>query len=142
MENGDEKREFDISSILTSLLSNPDAISKMGDTISKYTKSDTSPPINDNSDILSENTNNIKNISEKSESASPTSPPQAEEANSLKFPEFLSILSSKNSASNPSTKNQTALLLAIKPYLSPRRQELIESFIKICQFSEILKKIT
>lgn len=142
MENNEEKREVDLSSLLTSLLSNPDALSKMGDTIAKYTAGDNSPPSNNNSDNIESIATTSNNNLDKSESKSPTFLQSENNSMATKLPELLSLLSSKNSSNNPAAKQQIALLLAIKPYLSNRRQELIDSFIKISQFSEILKKIT
>ena len=142
MESNEEKREIDLSSLLTSLLSNSDALSKMGDTIAKYTNGDNSPPNNNNSDNIENANATNDDISDKSESTFPTFLQSENNPMATKLPELLSLLSSKSSSNNPASKQQIALLLAIKPYLSNRRQELIDSFIKISQFSEILKKIT
>lgn len=115
--NESAKTSADLSSILGSLLSNPDAISKVNGIISQYTSSDGEK--NDTSE------------------ASPTE--AAEPASEAKIPDLLSLISSSTPTQN---KEQTALLLAIRPYLSPHRRELIDGFIRMSKLTDILKKLT
>ena len=115
--NASAKTSADLSSILSSLLSNPDAISKVNGIISQYTSSDG-----------------------ENKAASETAPSEsAEPPSETKIPDLLSLISSSAPTQN---KEQTALLLAIRPYLSPHRRELIDGFIRMSKLTDIIKKLT
>jgi hypothetical protein len=69
------------------------------------------------------------------------------EFNLDKLPEIISVISPMLSGkqSQPHSKasddNRTALLYALKPYLSSGRQEIIDSIIKISKVSEMIKRL-
>ena len=90
--------------------------------------------------------------SESDEEISQQDPPQAigvhqGELNLDKLPEIISViapmLSGKQSQFHPkaSDDHRTALLCALKPYLSSGRQEIIDSIIKISKLSEMIKRL-
>lgn len=145
MENNEEKHSPDLSSLLNSLLSNPETLSKIGATISKYTNEENAtppPPDSENNNNPQENNLNLSENDNQIANTSPTSSQISINAFAEKLPELLSLFLSSDAKNNPQSKQQIALLLAIKPYLSARRQELIDSFVKISQISDIIKKIT
>lgn len=134
-----------LSSLITNLISNPEMISKMGDILSKI-------EINNNQGISPQeasNNNNCVNNSPQSPSintenviSSPTLQSQDVGNILLKLPEFLSKISSSKSEDSVATKQQIALLLAIRPYLSDHRKELIDTFIKMNRLGSIFKNLT
>ena len=147
MSENEEKgaSAIDASTLIANLLSNPDAISKIGNIISKLGESsnDThSPPDNENTiddnNTLQQNENNNSNI----EKLSPTFQ-NLDMGNILsKLPAIISNFSSEKGEISLANKQQIALLLAIRPYLSKHRQELIDTFIKMNRLGAIFKNLT
>ena len=136
---------FDLSSLLVNLLSNPETLSKMSNIISSLSANQNvinSPPNNNNEEDKEEITEDIKNTAPDNEASSPTFQ-NLDTANILsKMPEILSKISSVKTEDSIATKQQIALLFAIKPYLSEHRKELINTFIKINRLSSIFKNLT
>lgn len=140
-----ETQSTDLSALIGNLLSNPEALSKMSNIIANIKKSengDNPPPnsnninINDGSSLkINENEDNVDNVS--------TTFQNSEISGELsKLPEILSKLSSSNFENSIADKQQIALLLAIRPYLSEHRKELIDTFIKMNHLGSIIKKLT
>ena len=140
-----ETSKMDVSTLITNLLSNPETISKIGNIISNIgeaTNEESSPlqykNIN-NDDAFSthqdRNTPNVNNLS-------PTSKNIDTSAILSKIPEILSNFSSEKPENSLANKQQIALLLAIRPYLSEHRQELIDTFIKMNRLGAIFKNLT
>jgi hypothetical protein len=116
----------------------------MGEILSKInlnTKDSNSPPNNENAEDNQENLNNLEEKPTNNEPSHPTSQNLEIGALLSKMPQILSQFSSKNSEESLATKQQIALLLAIRPYLSDRRKELIDTFIKMNKLGVIFKKI-
>ena len=142
---GEAQASNDLSSLLGSLILNPEALSKIGEIISNATSvqnednSPHSPQKENNSEEtppqIDNSTTNIKAI-----------PPTFQNPNSndilLKLPKILSKLSSEKGENSIATKQQIALLLAIRPYLSEHRKELIDTFIKMNRLGAIFKNLT
>ena len=136
---------LDVSGLLKSLLSNPEAFSKMSNIISNLASSanSTNPPqSNDNNGVNEELADNIENNTTNSKEYSPTFQNQDVTNILPKIPEILSKISSVKAEDSIATKQQIALLLAIKPYLSEHRKELIDTFIKMNKFGAIFKNLT
>ena len=136
---------LDVSGLLKSLLSNPEAFSKMSNIISNLASSanSTNPPqSNDNNGVNAELADNIENNTTNSKEYSPTFQNQDVTNILPKIPEILSKISSAKAEDSIATKQQIALLLAIKPYLSEHRKELIDTFIKMNKFGAIFKNLT
>lgn len=102
------------SDILTSLLSNPDLLSKLPQLISVI------------GPLMS---------SLSSQTATNTSPPRENEAKPVAAIPSISV-SKKNESDH-----RAALLCAMKPYLSPERQNAIDYIIKLGKLGEILKTL-
>lgn len=132
----------DVSELMHSLLSNPDSLSKISKIIENYTSSasgDNSPPA-DNLDVQKETTNNtFKESKELSSNSSPTFQNSTKPENPFGM---LSFLSSEKLQSLAFKDEQIALLLAIRPYLSEHRKELIDSFISFSKITKLLKNIS
>lgn len=136
---------LDVSELLKSLLSNPEAFSKMSNILSNLASSanSTNPPqSNDNNGVNEELADNIENNTTNSKEYSPTFQNQDVTDILPKIPEILSKISSAKAEDSVATKQQIALLLAIKPYLSEHRKELIDTFIKMNKFGAIFKNLT
>lgn len=136
---------LDVSGLLGSLLSNPEAFSKMSNILSNLTSSTNSinpPQSNDNNGVNEELADNIENNTTNSKEYSPTFQNQDVTNILPKIPEILSKISSAKAEDSVATKQQIALLLAIKPYLSEHRKELIDTFIKMNKFGAIFKNLT
>ena len=136
---------LDVSGLLGSLLSNPEAFSKMSNILSNLTSSTNSinpPQSNDNNGVNEELADNIENNTTNSKEYSPTFQNQDVTNILPKIPEILSKISSVKAEDSVATKQQIALLLAIKPYLSEHRKELIDTFIKMNKFGAIFKNLT
>lgn len=134
-----------VPSLIQSIISNPEAISKIKDIISKIDLSaiGNNPPLtNDFSEINQDNQQINENIAPDNSNSSPTF--KNFEANDLlsKMPQILSKLSSHKEENSIATKEQIALLLAIRPYLSEHRKELIDTFIKMNRLGSIFKTLT
>ena len=135
----------DLSSLVSGLLSNPEALSKISNIISKLSEnenSSNSPP----SSNIPINNQEITEISEQEAPFDKDSSPtfQNFDINTIlsKAPDILSKLSSTKIENSIADKHQIALLLAIRPYLSERRKELIDTFIKMNKFSSILMNLS
>lgn len=140
-----EKSNLDFSSLFSALLSNPETLSKVSNIIGALTEKENgvNSPLdadntNQNEPKLAKESNNTENKSE----ASPTL--QNIETNNAvaKLPEILAKFSSSNNENSLATKQQIALLLAIRPYLSEHRRELIDTFIKMNRLGAIFKNLT
>jgi hypothetical protein len=59
-----------------------------------------------------------------------------------KMPMILSLFSSVGGENSMLNKQQNDLLRAIRPYLSTRRQEVLDSLIKFERLGAMLKKLT
>lgn len=136
----DQSPNQDVSSLLSTLLSSPESLSKIGDIIAKHTKEenrDFSPPNQQNP----QNTSNISNIFDEiphiSEDASTTSQNEIKEHTPDNPLDFLSFLSSEKLNFLAIKDEQIALLLAIRPYLSEHRREVIDAFLKIRKIAKI-----
>lgn len=135
----------DLSTILASALSNPELLSKMGEMLSRATQStigNDSPPNKEISENAERHTGNLSNDIANSEEPSPTFQNSINPDITKLLPEILSLLSSQKAEISTENKQQTALLLAIRPYLSERRRELIDSFIRFDRISSALRKLT
>lgn len=146
MEEKQEKSgsTFDVSSLIGTLISNPDSLSKMSEILAKATssmQSGESPP----SEEISANSEADKTINDNFTQNSENSPPtfQNSDAGEIisKLPHILSKLSSVKAEDSIATKQQIALLLAIRPYLSDHRKELIDTFIKMNHLGAIFKNL-
>ena len=134
----------DLSSLVSNLLSNPDAISKMSNIISNLSSnanSDNSPPNNENKESEEESKGNIENNRLNNEDSSPTFQNFNTESIISNLPNILSKLSSQKDENSLATKQQITLLLAIRPYLSEHRKELIDTFIKMNKLGAIFKNL-
>jgi hypothetical protein len=136
----DQSPNQDVSSLLSTLLSSPESLSKIGDIIAKHTKEenrDFSPPNQQNPQTASNISNNFDEIPHKSEDASTTSQNEIKEHTSENPLDFLSFLSSDKLSFLAIKDEQIALLLAIRPYLSEHRREVIDAFLKISKIAKI-----
>ena len=136
----DQSPNQDISSLLSTLLSSPESLSKIGDIIAKHTKEenrDFSPPNHQNSQITSNISNNFDEIPRKSEDAPTTSQNEIKEHTSENPLDFLSFFSSDKLNFLAIKDEQIALLLAIRPYLSEHRREVIDAFLKISKIAKL-----
>lgn len=146
----DEKAEkspqsFDVSSLIGTLFSNPEALSKIGNIISKIGESEnnTNPPQSINYlDNNADNNENNSNYSEQTNTSSPTFQNIEHENIVSKLPDILSKITSSTAENSVENKQQIALLLAIRPYLSEHRKELIDTFIKMNRLGSIFKNLT
>ena len=144
-ENTDEnKHATDLSSLLSTIISNPDAMTKINQTISKFIQEPNSTsssqseenPANENKTDINDTMTNTEDEMDLSTSSSP------EITNVLlKLPSIIGNLSSSSNEGSLADKQQIALLLAIRPYLSPHRRELIDTFIKMNKFSAIFMSL-
>ena len=134
----------DLASIVSGLISNPNIISKINnilDNIDTASNSNNSPPSNNISSNEKESENDNSNIHVNPNDYSPTFQ-NLDIGNFIsKIPDILSKLSSASNENSIVTKQQINLLLAVRPYLSERRKELIDSFIKINKFSSIFMSL-
>ena len=131
--------------MLSSLLSNPEILSKLSETISNLSSAQSeinSPPTTDNSIITNDDLSQNGTNSTENDASSTTFQNSANSDFAQKLPEILSLISSKGLQKSFISKQQEALLLAIRPYLSERRCELIDSFMKLGRIGEILSKLT
>ena len=147
MNENDEKAGYTTNptDILSTLLSNPEAISKLSGILSKFAPSENSinPPPEDNfSSNNATYSTNRNETSTTSSTNSPTEAPPNDLSSGMDFSKITPIFSMLKVPPNAKNNRQIALLLAIKPYLSSRRKELIDSFIQITNFSEIFKNLS
>ena len=146
MEEKQEKSgsTFDVSSLIGTLISNPDSLSKMSEILAKATssmQSGESPPSEEFSANSEADKTTNDNFTQNSENSTPTF--QNSDAGEIisKLPHILSKLSSVKAEDSIATKQQIALLLAIRPYLSDHRKELIDTFIKMNYLGAIFKNL-
>ena len=131
--------------VLSSILSNPDAIAKMRDIIDKHTNKenrDISPQNNDYSSVNSSETSAFENLDGNSNNQFPTE--QNEENNDFASSsplDIMSIFKHMNNGNDGKNNRHTALLLAVRPYLSKRRQELLDTLIGIEKIGKIFMDI-
>lgn len=134
-----------ITEMLGQLLSKPETIEKIGDIVSRYAKNDnglSSPPSSENAENNNTAPTNAPTSLKEIRDSSPTNS-TSENLDFLKIlPAFSSLLSPKNPEISAASNQQKALLLAIRPYLSERRRELIDTFITFNKLSEIFKNLT
>ena len=136
----DQSPNQDVSSLLSTLLSSPESLSKIGDIIAKHTKEenrDFSPPNQQNPQTTSNISNIFDEIPHKSEETSTTSQNEIKEHTPENPLDFLSFLSSEKLSLLAIKDEQIALLLAIRPYLSEHRREVIDAFLKISKIAKI-----
>lgn len=144
-ENTEETKNIpDLSTLFNTLISNPEAMAKISGTISKFiqSESDVVPPQSKENppsdDIISpsdeeNNANDVEN---------PPTSTNSDFTDALsKLPSLIRKLSTPSTESSFADKQQIALLLAIRPYLSPHRKELIDTFIKMNKFSAIFMSL-
>ena len=142
---GETRASNDFSSLLGSLISNPEVLTKIGGIIANATSrqgGDDSPHSTNNEDGLEKTASQVDNISADNEEVSPTSQKSNSSDILSKLPNILSNLSSEKAEDSIATKQQIALLLAIRPYLSDHRKELIDTFIKMNRLGAIFKNLT
>jgi hypothetical protein len=136
---------LDLSTLFSSLISNPDILSKMSNIISNLNTEQRSNPSPLDNDYQEKNNkreeDNVSNTSE-SKNDSPTFENTDVKTILSKMPEILSKISSEKSGNSAAEKQQITLLLAIRPYLSERRKELIDTFIKMNKLGTIFKNLT
>ena len=133
-------------SALSSLLSSPETLSKMSEIIERHSlvNSGGHPPQSEAKDESFFNNSDIINGESKDfEDSSPTVQNEDLEKKTSSPLNFLSVFSSmgldKIGAKND---ERTALLLAIRPFLSERRREMIDSFISIGKIASVFKNIS
>ncbi len=135
----------DVSTLLATVLSNPEALSKMGEIIAKSTRElngENPPQTEDNLRNIDNNAESSGDNTDIQKDASPTFQNLINPEVISKLPDILSLLSSQKAPSSEQSRQQAALLLAIRPYLSEHRRELIDTFIKLDRLWDILKKLT
>ena len=128
------------TSVLSSILSNPAAFSKMSEIIAKHTNAsnrDISPQdvqIQSNIEV-SETISEDSSVSSKE--LSPTLKEESSNESSENSSNILSIFSSLGNNNSSKNDKQTALLLAVRPYLSKRRQELLDTMLGLEKIGKI-----
>jgi hypothetical protein len=134
----------DVAAILAGMLSNPEALSKIGGILSKFTagESGLNPPQNEqvgaeSEDVISTPSDYQADIS----TVSPTEQKAGEGGGALDFSKIASIFGGGFDPKKSQNKEQIALLSAIRPYVSPRRRELIDTFIKFNYLGNFFNKI-
>lgn len=143
-DNIERGRSGDAASVLSSILSNPDALSKMSEIIAKHTSKENrdNPPqqenITDNSFNSTSDIEENAEIFQKDSTTSQIEKKQEKTSNSL---DILSLFSSLGDNKGHGNDRQTALLLAIRPYLSTRRQELLDTMMRMGKISKIFMDI-
>lgn len=147
MEESNEKAppEAGAQNLLTTLLSSPESLSKIGQIISNFTDKqsrDNSPPSKENQPDDNKIDSNSNENLENGEVSSPLGENSVAASATSDLPDFLSLLRGQKSEDFRENKQQIALLLAIRPYLSENRRQLIDSFIQFSKLSEILKKLS
>ena len=135
----------DLSGVLSTLLSSPETLSKLSGILSKFTaeaNGDSSPLDSGlSNNVGADDTPEDENQAVVNSSL-PTKAASATPDSSVDFSKIASLFSSINLPQKSKNSKEIALLLAIKPYLSPRRKELIDGFIKLSSFSEIFKNFS
>lgn len=128
--------ENSIDSILNQISSNPDLMSK----ISEVTSSDSDNKIADVISLISPLINSkSENSSEKGKTDTVLENTTVEEEG-ISNKGALNALSIGSSFGKSIAKNK-ALLIALKPYLSKGRCDMIDSVIKLSQIADVMKLI-
>ncbi len=135
----------DMSSLLTSLLSDPQVLSKVGDTLAALTQNAKSTSSTENADITDATAsigadNAEDNTKDTANAEKETDASQTEAASNL--PTLLSKLAESGGKPSPELKREIDLLRAVRPYLSPRRREMIDGFIQMSKLGEIFKSLS
>ena len=143
----DEEKQNDIPEVssgegLLSLLSNPDAMNKMAGALSRL-------GILDGEEQPEEKSTDEGSVPTASDTRDPLSSLLSNPEILSKIPTILSALSAssgKGSATPPSHKDKgkdrrIALLLALRPYLSPHRREIVDYLVKMNKLGEIFKSL-
>ena len=141
----DEEKKNDIPEVssgegLLSLLSSPDAMSKMAGALSRL-------GILDGEEQSEEKSADEGSVPTASDTRDPLSSLLSNPEILSKIPTILSALgasSDKGSATPPSHKDKgkdrrIALLLALRPYLSPHRREIVDYLVKMNKLGELFK---
>ena len=126
--------------LLGALLSNPSALSKIDEILKKHgIAQNQNDGINSpqNEIFEADRVQSDENLPNNKES-SPTFSNNKSGEPSTAPSGILSLLPKNLPSADP---RQTALLLAIKPYLSPKRAELIDGFLKFERLSSLLKNL-
>lgn len=103
--------------------------------------------ITDLSEMIEKLKNNPEIVSNVASALGLGSPPprnQEGESSSSQVSEMLSAVSPLISSSDGSSRSddqRLALLLALRPYLNPARQEIIDYIIKFSKIGDLLKKL-
>lgn len=133
------------SALLSSLLSDTETLSRLTSVLGMLGNlgiGSSSPQGGENAaEIGVEQSQNAENTVED-DASSPTLKIEDGLGISQKLPDILSLLSSQKPRESAVDDRRIALLLAIKPYLSPRRGELIDSFIQLNRLGGILRSLS
>ena len=133
-----------LASVVSNLISSPETMSKIKNILENIEPSKDSnnpPPYTNTSSDIEDNSDKSQNNIVDSSDYSPTFQ-NIDIGNFIaKMPDILSNLSSLKPENSIANKQQINLLLAVRPYLSERRKELIDSFIKINKFSSIFMSL-
>lgn len=134
MDNGTGVGGADALSLVSTLLSDPKTVSRLMSVLSEHSAKSEDAQSVEGSGVPEEN-------AESSEGAE-----VGESAKNAETLERLSgVLSSisapENARASSPTAKHTALLLAVKPYLSPRRAELIDELLRLGDLGEIFRKL-
>lgn len=150
----DEEKQNDVAEVssgegLLSLLSNPDAMNKMAGALSRLGilegDSDTSAPAEQSAKKSADE----ESAQAVSDTGNPLSSLLSNPEILSKIPTILSALSAssgKGSAS-PSSRERgckdrrITLLLALRPYLSPHRRDIVDYLVKMNKLGELFKSL-
>ena len=128
---------------LGALLSNPEAISKMAGALSRL------GILDDGADTPSDESQEVS-VPDSEKPPDPLSSLLSNPEILSKIPSVLSVLGELSgntvpSPSLPDTKHggdrRITLLLALRPYLSPRRREIVDYLIRMNKLGELFKKL-
>ena len=127
-----------------SIFSSPEALSKIGEILARHgivsdnENRDDAPPTNNFSGKVGENNDISENIS--------ASAPTLENFENLdilqKLPTIMSLFSALGTENSILDKQQNDLLRAIRPYLSPRRKDVLDNLLKFERIGATIKKLT
>ena len=144
-ENAEENRGGEgLSTLLGGLLSNPEAMNKITSILSNVNLSNTSTNSPPNNELSTNNDNSDDDTEDKKgndEESFTTFQNIDTEKILSKIPQILSQISSNKCEESLATKQQIALLLAVRPYLSSNRRELIDTFVKMSRLGAIFKNL-
>lgn len=126
--------------LLGALLSNPSALSKIDEILKKHgiTQNQNDGVNSPQSEIFEADRVQPGENLPNNQDNSPTFSNSKSREPSTAPPGILSLLPKNLPSADP---RQTALLLAIKPYLSPKRAELIDGFLKFERLGSLLKSL-